>query len=247
MSTATNACIGAPPLSSPVRSRPSFPCLWSLGSHELPPLLGSIDDEHPTGVGPHPQLGPPEPLIPRHVGLVGPDLGRLIGSRRPSGGTPLAGWRLAEPLPQERLAAVGQLPVRALDLAEELGQGLVAGVPGVLEVGRARVRTLQGVIEDADDVVVLIPRAGRAVARRHTLSFQKHESIMGSPAPRPRGDHSSAAGHRPSPWVACPPVGPAWTGCPRPPHQVTTYREDPALPQPRSGRCLPVARAGLGP
>jgi len=137
------------------------------GSHHLPPLLWSIDDEHPTGFGPHPPLGPPDPLIPRHVGLVGPDLGRLIGSRHPSGGTPLAGWRLAEPLPQERLAAVGQPPVRALDLPEELGQVLVAGVLGVLEVDRARVRPLQDVIEDANNVIMLIPGACHVFARGH--------------------------------------------------------------------------------
>jgi hypothetical protein len=49
---------------------------------------------------------------------------------------------LAESLPQERLAPVGQLPVRALDLPEELSQVLVAGVLGVREAGRARVRPL---------------------------------------------------------------------------------------------------------
>lgn len=156
------------------------------GSHHLPLLLWSIDDAHPTGCGPHPPLGPPDPLIPRHVGLVGPDLGRLIDSRHPSGGTPLAGWPLAEPLPQERLAAVGQLPVRALDLAEALGQILVAGVLGVLEVDRARVRPLQDVIEDANNVIMLIPGAGRAVARRYTLSFQRLGGNIDPPPPASR-------------------------------------------------------------
>src|SRR5687768_6979125 len=63
---------------------------------------------------------------------------------------------LPEPLPQERLALLAQLPVRALDLPEELGEFLVARVLGVLEGGRARVRPLEGMIEDADDIVMLI-------------------------------------------------------------------------------------------
>src|SRR5918992_5386909 len=72
--------------------------------------------------------------------------------------------RLAEALPQERLTPVAQLPVRALDLPEELSQFLVTRLLGVLEVRRARVCPLEGVIEDADDVVMLISRAGRAFA-----------------------------------------------------------------------------------
>ena len=77
------------------------------------------------------------------------------------------GVRLAEALPQERLTPVAQLPVRALDLPEELGQFLVTRLLGVLEVGSARVRPLEGVIEDADDVVMLISGAGRAFAHGH--------------------------------------------------------------------------------
>src|SRR5919106_4356937 len=74
---------------------------------------------------------------------------------------------LPEPLPEERLPPVGQLPVRALDLTEELHQVLVAGPLGVLEVGGAGLGALQGMVEDADDIVVLISGPGRAFARGH--------------------------------------------------------------------------------
>jgi hypothetical protein len=132
----------------------------------------------------------------------------------------LTGVRLAESLPQERLAPVGQLPVRALDLPEERGQVLVAGVLGVLEAGRARVRPLEGVLEDADNIVMLISGADRAVARSHLSPFQRHGSLIGAPAAQPRDDHHSSAGRRSAPWGACPPRGPAWTGHPHPPHNV---------------------------
>lgn len=50
---------------------------------------------------------------------------------------PLTGVLLSEPLPQERLAPVGQLPVGALDLVEELDQFLVTGLLSILEIGGA--------------------------------------------------------------------------------------------------------------
>src|SRR4029453_16311866 len=67
MSTATNACIGAPPLSSQVRSRPSFSCLWRLDTLRLHRKAVIIC---PLGFGPlmmrvqldcdlHPNVGPP--------------------------------------------------------------------------------------------------------------------------------------------------------------------------------------------
>src|SRR5687767_4143774 len=112
---------------------------------------------------------------------------------------PLTGLRLSESLPQERLAPVGQLPVRALDLPEELGQFLVARLLGVLEVGSARFRTLECMIEDADDIVMLISGAGRAFARGHIPPFQRHGGIISSPAPQPRGSQDGSAIRRSAP------------------------------------------------
>jgi hypothetical protein len=99
---------------------------------------------------------------------------------------PLTGLRLSKSLPQERLALVAQLSVRALGLPEELGQFLVTRLLGVLEVGRARFHTLEGMIEHADDIVMLISGAGRAFARGHIPPFQRHGGVIGSSATQPR-------------------------------------------------------------
>jgi hypothetical protein len=140
-----------------------------------------------------------------------------------SGGTPLTGVRLAESLPQTRLAPDVQLPVRALDLPEEPGQVLVACVLGVLEGDRARVCTLKCMIENADNdnSVKLISGAGHAVIRGPISPFRGMEALSALLSPQPRGDHHGAAIRRLSPWGSCTPCGPVWTGHPHPPHHAT--------------------------
>jgi hypothetical protein len=95
--------------------------------------------------------------------------------RSPLGSTPLP-----EPLPQERLPPVGQLPVRALDITEELDQVLVAGLLGVLEVGGAGLGALEGMIEDADDIVLLIAGSSRVFARGYRSLLSARGRLLGS-------------------------------------------------------------------
>src|SRR3712207_1412040 len=56
--------------------------------------------------------------------------------------------------PEELLGAVGAALVLLLDFAEEAGEVLVALLLGVLDVLVVRLRPLQGVVEDAHQVVV---------------------------------------------------------------------------------------------
>src|SRR5688500_9369988 len=80
---------------------------------------------------------------------------------------PVRGGSVLESLLQEHLPPVAQLPVGALDFPEEPGQVLIARLLGVPEVGRARLRPLQGVIEDADDIVMLVFGTGRTFTHGH--------------------------------------------------------------------------------
>lgn len=91
---------------------------------------------------------------------------------------PLGRWvlwptPLPEPLPQERLAPVSQLLIGPVDLTEERHEVLVARSLSVLEIGRTRVSALEGMIEDADEIVLLISGTRGAFARRHIPLLSK--------------------------------------------------------------------------
>jgi tRNA A58 N-methylase Trm61 len=58
--------------------------------------------------------------------------------------------------------------------------GLVAGLLGVLEVGGAGLGALEGMIEDADDIVLLIAGSSRVFARGHRSLLSARGRLLGS-------------------------------------------------------------------
>src|SRR5690606_34107940 len=91
-------------------------------------------------------------------------VGRLPRRREESSG---------QALPEQILALFGTLATFLLRLAEELGEFVVAVALGVTDVGLQPQRVAQTRLDEPDDVVVLVLRAGHVtgLGRRHLRSF----------------------------------------------------------------------------
>src|SRR5215217_3082883 len=91
--------------------------------------------------------------------------GRFRSSR--GGAGPKLGRRLEDS--EEPLGALGQLRLQHLRLPEERGEPLVACRLGVEGVAVAAVGAAQGMVEDAYEVIVLVPGARGLLAVVHAL------------------------------------------------------------------------------
>src|SRR5439155_20072470 len=65
-----------------------------------------------------------------------------------------------QPLAQVLLALLGALAALTLRAPEEIGELAVAGSLGVLDVGLQPQRVVEALLDEPDDVVVLVLRAG---------------------------------------------------------------------------------------